>query len=121
MNASAVKAFMIEKQEAVDNIEEICSVPGVDMVQFGPSDYCMSRGWNVCDHREEVAAAERHCIQVALAHGVQPRVEIYNVEDAKKYQEMGVRHFCIGDEFDILKDYWVNVGGAMRKSALGME
>ena len=35
---------MIEKQEAVENVEEICSVPGVDMLQFGPSDYCMSRG-----------------------------------------------------------------------------
>ena len=42
MNGSLVKAFMIEKKEAMDNIEEICSIPGVDMVQFGPSDYCIS-------------------------------------------------------------------------------
>lgn len=120
MNASAVKAFMIEKKEAVENIEEICSVPGVDMIQFGPSDYCMSQGWNTCEHREDVAAAEKHCIEVALAHGVQPRVEIYNVEDAEKYIKMGVKHFCIGDEFDILKDYWANVGGAMRKTAAAL-
>ena len=120
MNASAVKAFMIEKKEAVDNIEEICSVPGVDMIQFGPSDYCMSLGWNTCEHKEEVAAAEKHCIEVALAHGVQPRVEIYHVEDAERYKEMGVKHFCIGDEFDILKDYWTNVGAAMKKSAMEM-
>lgn len=117
MNASAVKAFMIEKKEAVENIEEICSVPGVDMVQFGPSDYCMSLGWNSGEHRQEVAEAERHIIEVALAHGVQPRCEIYSPDQAEKYMAMGVRHFCIGDEFDILKDYWNNVGGTMKKIA----
>lgn len=42
MNASVVKAFMIEKKSAVDDIENICKVQGVDMIQFGPSDYCMS-------------------------------------------------------------------------------
>lgn len=121
MNASAVKAFMIEKKEAVDNIEEICAVPGVDMVQFGPSDYCMSLGWNTCEHQVDVDKAAEHVIKVALAHGVHPRCEIYTVEQAEKYKKMGVRHFCIGDEFDILKDYWTNVGGAMRKSALALE
>lgn len=40
-----VNYFMVEKEETMHNIEEICSVPGVDMVQFGPSDYCMSHGW----------------------------------------------------------------------------
>lgn len=32
-----VLCFMIEKEEAVMNIEEICSIPGVDMIQFGPN------------------------------------------------------------------------------------
>ena len=108
---------MIEKKEAVDNIEEICSVPGVDMVQFGPSDYCMSLGWNCADHKDDIAKAEQHVIEVALAHGVQPRCEIYSLDQAEKYMAMGVRHFCIGDEFDILKDYWTNVGGKMREMA----
>ena len=40
--------------------------------------------------------------------------------NAEKYKKMGVKHFRIGDEFDILKDYWTNVGGAMRKSAMEM-
>ncbi|MCI8429976.1 MAG: 2,4-dihydroxyhept-2-ene-1,7-dioic acid aldolase [Lachnospiraceae bacterium] len=114
MNASSVKAFMIEKKEAVDHIEEICSVPGVDMVQFGPSDYCMSLGWNSSEHKTDWKAAEKHVIETALAHGVQPRVELYDPADAEEYIQMGVRHFCIGDEFDILKDYWSNVGGKMK-------
>ena len=38
----AVVALMIEKKEAVDNLEEIFSVKGIDMVQFGPSDYLLN-------------------------------------------------------------------------------
>ncbi len=114
MNASVVKAFMIEKKSAVDDIENICKVQGVDMIQFGPSDYCMSIGCNSAEHKAEWKAAEKHCIEVALANGVRPRVELYNVEDAEYYKELGVKDFCIGDEFDILKDYWSNVGGKMK-------
>ena len=70
MVRNTVRAFMIEKKEAMDNIEEICSVPGVDLVQFGPSDYSMSRGWNSSEHVAEFKAAEREMIKVgARARG----------------------------------------------------
>src|SRR6185295_10598506 len=42
--ADAVIVLMIEKKEAVENLEAILDVPGVDMVQFGPSDYSQSMG-----------------------------------------------------------------------------
>ena len=110
-----VLCFMIEKREAVDNIEEICSIPGVDMVQFGPADYSMSLGWNRTEHEEEWKAAERHVIEVALRHGVQPRCEINSADEAKYYIDLGVRHFCIGDELRNNMTYWNNVGGALKE------
>lgn len=117
MVRSTVIAVMIEKKEAMDNIEEICSVPGVDIVQFGPSDYSMSRGWNAGEHVKEHKEAEREMIRVALKHGVQPRCEIFTAEEAKYYTELGVKHFCIGDEMRICMTYWDKVGGEMRKLA----
>ena len=36
MMDEAVIAIMIEKKGAIDNLEEILAVKGVDMVQFGP-------------------------------------------------------------------------------------
>ncbi len=119
MNASAVKAFMIEKDSAVEDIEAICKVPGVDMIQFGPSDYCMSKGWNSAEHKPEWQAAEKHCIEVALANGVRPRAEIYSLDQIDYYKELGVKDFCIGDEFDILKDYWANVGAKTKEIVNG--
>ncbi|WP_455630876.1 aldolase/citrate lyase family protein [Megamonas sp.] len=117
MNRSFVKAFMIEKKEAMDNIEEICSIPGVDMVQFGPSDYCMSLGWNCADHQEEIKEAQEKMIKVALAHNVQPRVEIATLEQAEYYKKLGVRHFCILDQMDILMNAWLGVCGDVKKLA----
>jgi len=115
-----VLAFMIEKREALDAIEEICSVEGVDMVQFGPSDYSMSMGWNRSEHVAEFKAAERHMIEVALAHGVQPRCEIASPEDAQYYIDLGVRHFCLGDELGNAARAWSQGGTALRRIVGGL-
>jgi 2-keto-3-deoxy-L-rhamnonate aldolase RhmA len=111
-----VICFMIEKKEAMDNIEEICSIPGVDMVQFGPSDYSMSMGKNKSAIEEECKAAERKMIEVALQHNVQPRCEIYGDPDqAKYYLNLGVKHICFGDEMKIYKSFLENEGKYMRE------
>lgn len=112
-----VICFMIEKKEAMDNIEEICSIPGVDMVQFGPSDYSMSMGKNKSAIEEECKAAERKMIEVALQHNVQPRCEIYGDPDqAKYYLNLGVKHICFGDEMKIYNSFLVNEGKYMREA-----
>ena len=117
MVRETVLVFMIEKAEAMDNIEEICAVKGVDMVQFGPSDYSMSRGWNSGEHVPEFKAVERKMIEVALAAGVQPRCEINSPDDAKYYIDLGVKHFCLGDEIRTNTIYWTRQGAAMRAIA----
>lgn len=117
MNRSLVKAFMIEKKEAMDKIDEICSIDGVDMVQFGPSDYCMSRGWNSADHGAEVKEEHEKMIKSALKHGVHPRVEISTLEEAEYFKSMGVKHFCILDQMDILMAAWTGVCGDVKKMA----
>lgn len=109
MVKDTVKAFMVEKAETLDNLEEICSIPGVDMVQFGPSDYSMSLGWDAKDHKPEIRKAEEKMIQIALDHGVAPRCEIDTLEQAEYYKGLGVKHFCVGDEFRNQMAYWNGV------------
>lgn len=105
---------MIEKKEAVDQIEEICSIPGVDMIQFGPNDYCMSRGWNRADHTKEIREAEEKCIQVALGYGVRPRCEIISPKDAEYYIKLGVKDFALGDQLAKMKAFWNTEGKELR-------
>src|SRR5215831_7333400 len=111
----AVVALMIEKAPAVENLEALLSVPGVDMVQFGPADYAMSIGLAGQWDHPRVKEAERYVIETALKKGIAPRAEIGRPEDAKKYLDMGVKHFCIGWDVSILFNWFTANGKAMRE------
>ena len=115
----AVVALMIEKESAVENLEEVLSVGGVDMVQFGPSDYSMSIG--IPDQYDDprVKKAEQRTIETALKMGVAPRAEIDDYSKAAPYIEMGVKDFCIGTDLAIIHDY-CRVQGAGLAKALGV-
>lgn len=116
-----VAAFMIEKRQAMENIEEICSIPGVDMVQFGPSDYSMSMGKNSADYREEWRLAERRMIETALKHSVRPRCEIQKPEEIPYYINLGVRDFSMGDQLKKLRELWYDDGTLMRETVNRLE
>jgi 2-keto-3-deoxy-L-rhamnonate aldolase RhmA len=110
-----VLALMIEKKEAVDNLEEILSVPGVDMVQFGRSDYSMSIGLPGQIDHPDVHDAEMYMIKTALEMGVNPRVDVKSGEDAQSFADMGVKDFTIGTDINIVYDYCKEKGGELAK------
>jgi 4-hydroxy-2-oxoheptanedioate aldolase len=110
----AVVAVMIEKASAVENLEALLSVGGVDMVQFGPADYSMSIGLAGQWSHPRVVEAERHVIKTALRLGIAPRAEISHPSEAKPYLDLGVRHFCMGWDVSVLFDYWKTEGRALR-------
>ncbi len=114
-----VVALMIEKKSAVDSLEEILSVPGVDMVQWGPSDYSMSAGRAGDMGHPDIQAVGKKVFQTAMSMGVPPRAEISSPDDAKRYLDMGVRHFCIGADIPILYGWWKENGEALLKAMSG--
>ena len=80
-----VLCFMIEKKEAVDHIEEICSIPGVDMVQFGPADYSMSLGWNRAEHEADIELYRAACadFKAILGGAKLPKMDTLKEEGRK--------------------------------------
>ena len=116
---NTVVNLMIEKGEAVENLEAILSVKGVDMVQWGPSDYSMSVGKAGQRSDPSIADAKAEVFKTALAMGVQPRAEIGSPDDAKEYLDMGVRHFNMAVDISILYSFWQNNGEALRKVVEG--
>lgn len=113
--ADAVVALMIEKREAIENLEAILAVPGVDMVQFGPADYAMSIGQVGNRQHPAVREAERHLIATAITMGVTPRAEIGSPAAAAPYLEQGVRHFCMGTDVRTLFNWYKEQGGALKE------
>ncbi|MDY0289222.1 MAG: aldolase/citrate lyase family protein [Sphaerochaeta sp.] len=114
MLRETVVAIMIEKRQAFEELQAICSIDGVDMVQFGPSDYAMNSGWDFAEHKQEVRDVEKRMIEIALEKGVEPRCEINHSEEAKPYIALGVKHFCLGDELRNNMIYWSTEGKALR-------
>jgi 4-hydroxy-2-oxoheptanedioate aldolase len=110
-----VIAIMVEKRECVEALDEILAVKGIDMVQFGSSDYSMSLGLTGQRNHPDVRKAERRTIETALKLGLHPRVELADIRQAEPYLEMGVKHFCIGWDVRILHDWWTANGAGMRK------
>ena len=110
-----VIAIMIEKKGAMENLEEILSIKGVDMVQFGPSDYSISIGKPGQARSLEMQKIERDMIELALKKGVAPRVEIASFEQAKPFIEMGVRHFCIGTDLRVIYGWCQQQAEGMRE------
>ncbi len=110
-----VVALMIEKKSAVDHLEEILSLGGIDMVQWGPSDYSVSIGKPGRRTDPEIKATERKVIEAALRRGVAPRAEVVKPEDAQYYLDLGVRHFNLNVDLWILLQWWTDNGKALRE------
>ena len=114
-----VVVLMIEKQGAVDNLEAILELDGLDMIQWGGSDYSMSVGRAGQRGSAEMKAVERKVFETALKMGIPPRAEINTADQAKYYLDMGVRHFCIGTDVTILFNWWKEQGDSLRKALDG--
>lgn len=112
--ADVVIGIMIEKKQAIEDLDAILGVKGIDMVQFGPVDYAMSIGLAGQKKHPQVLEAGRYMIATALKHGVTPRAEIHDPSEAAYYAELGVRHFCLGTDVRTLYGWYKDKGAQMR-------
>jgi 2-keto-3-deoxy-L-rhamnonate aldolase RhmA len=110
-----VVALMIEKQGALDELDAILALPGVDLVQFGAVDYAMSVGRVGEARGEEIRAVERDVIARCRSADVAVRAEIASPAEAAYYRELGVKHFSIGVDIAILHAWWRDNGAAVRE------
>jgi 2-keto-3-deoxy-L-rhamnonate aldolase RhmA len=108
----SVVAIMIEKKGAIENLENILALKGVDMVQFGPGDYSMSIG--KAKNSPEVAEAHHYMIKTAIKMSVAPRAEINNPQEAEAYLNMGVKHFCLGTDVTTIYNWCKDNGSRVR-------
>jgi 4-hydroxy-2-oxoheptanedioate aldolase len=111
----SVIVLMIEKKGAVENLEAILSVKGVDMVQFGPSDYSMSLGLAGQRTHSSVVEAYEHTIKTAIKMGVRPRAEIASPAEAEYYMKQGVKDFNLSTDTAILANFYRDQGKALRE------
>ena len=99
----------------IDEILSTAKEYGVDMTQWGPADYGFSRGNPDLMHTSEIRPAEELVIRKSIEYGIHPRIEMGGPESAKRYIDLGVRHFCVGWDRFFYKSSLIEVGEGMQK------
>ena len=111
----AVVAIMIEKKQAVEQLEEIFAVKGIQLIQWGGADYSMSVGVPGERKSPQVMRVERQVFETARRLGVPARAEIHTADEARYYLDLGVRHFSLSSDLHLLFEGWLKGGEEMRK------
>lgn len=86
----------IESAEAVENIEDILAVDGIDGIFVGPSDLSASMGLLGQQSHPDVVAAVRRCIEAARSAGVPVGVNAFDPDMARGYDEAGADFLLVG-------------------------
>ena len=110
-----VVAVMIEKRGAVEEVEKIAALPGIDIVQWGPNDYAMSIGRPGDAGTDAIRYVGRRVIRTCVDAGVPVRAEIASVEAARYYLDLGVRHFSLYHDLQLIESAWKDGGNRLRE------
>jgi 4-hydroxy-2-oxoheptanedioate aldolase len=99
-NDTVVRFAMIETAQALDNLDAILSVEGLDAIYIGPSDLSLALGCRPVfdDVDPPVAQAIDHILERAQAHGVQAGVHNGIAEGALARIAKGFRFVTIGSD-----------------------
>jgi 4-hydroxy-2-oxoheptanedioate aldolase len=92
----------IESTAAVESVEEILAVEGVDSIFLGPSDLAASMGLLGQQEHPEVRAAVEHCLAAATAAGKPAGVNAFNPDTARSYLAAGASFVLVGADVAIL-------------------
>jgi len=115
-NQNSLVMVQIEHIDAVDNIVEIASVPGLDGTFIGPYDLSMSMGLaGQLDH-PDVKKAKRHVLEVTRAHGLASGEHIVHPDAAMADFKASVQ---LGYQFIALSTDILFLGNACRNAIEG--
>jgi 4-hydroxy-2-oxoheptanedioate aldolase len=92
----------IESTAAVDHVEDILAVDGVDAIFLGPSDLAASMGLLGQQEHAEVRAAVEHCLSAAKAAGKPAGVNAFNPAIAQRYLDNGAAFILVGADVALL-------------------
>jgi len=93
-NKAALVVVHIENKEMVEQIEEVCQIPGLDVLFLGPGDLSQSFGKPGELRAPEVIAAVEKSFSVAARYKKEVGIYVGNADDLKRYTTMGARYLA---------------------------
>lgn len=105
LNDNTLLVVMVENARAIDNVEAIAAVPGVDIVHVGSNDLATDLGVpGELTHPKVLAAIER-LVAACRKHGKYPGVGGLTGGDAKRIEQvvaLGARFLTAANEWNLM-------------------
>ncbi|GEK81605.1 HpcH/HpaI aldolase family protein [Agrococcus baldri] len=100
--ASFSLIIQIESLRAVEALEEILNVDGIDGVFIGPADLAASLGHLGQPRHPDVQAAVERAITIAVGRGAAVGVNAFGFDDAIRYRDAGAQLLAVGADVTLL-------------------
>ncbi|MBL9152985.1 MAG: aldolase [Verrucomicrobiales bacterium] len=101
-NRETFLVVQIETPQAVENVEEIAAVPGVDMLFVGPGDLGLRYAIEGCTDGSRLEAAYERVAAACQAHGVAWACPVGSAEEIKRRRAQGAGMLANTGDFMIL-------------------
>ncbi len=117
-NAEVLAIGMIETKVGFENLAEIVSTPGLDMIYIGPGDLCLTMGISSSlDSQEpEFLAAVDTIVAACQAHAVAVGIHTNSAAYAKQMKAMGMQFVTLSTDTNLITSAAANMIGAFKES-----
>ena len=103
INKNMLIVIMLESPEAIDNVDSIAAIDGVDVVLIGTNDLCMEMGIPGDYSNPKVKDAYSKVIETCKKYGKTPGMGgVYKEELMSEYIKMGMRFILSGSDLSFM-------------------
>lgn len=110
-NAERFTVIQIEDPEPLDELEEICALPGIDMIFFGPADFSQGIGVPNDFSNEKVLETRRLVAETARKHGKFAGT-VGGMKNQDILIELGYQFINLGSDVRALASYFSEITAA---------
>jgi 2-keto-3-deoxy-L-rhamnonate aldolase RhmA len=94
--------LQIEREQAVEDIEELLNVSGVGAALIGPNDLALSMGVRDYDQIRALEEPIQHVLDACLARHIPCGIHIANLEWLAEWKRRGMRLLCYSSDIGFL-------------------
>jgi 2-keto-3-deoxy-L-rhamnonate aldolase RhmA len=116
-NRENLVIIQIERREAVEDVDSLLSVPGVDVALIGPVDLSISLGLPLDFSHPDLVKAIQRVVTACQRHNVIAGIHTRNLQALAYWHQQGMLMLCSSSELDMLIDSSKELAHAMREMA----
>jgi 2-keto-3-deoxy-L-rhamnonate aldolase RhmA len=101
-NTDTSVVLQIETKEALKNLDEIASTPGVGALYIGPADLALSLGIQLGQLNDDLLAACKAVAAAAKKNGIGAGIDVATLDYLPTYRDLGLSLFTFGSDFSFI-------------------